>query len=282
MKSDWPNSETPQLKQWRLINLIRLYYCPSQNWFYFMIFQSCQREGGSLSTDQSSWGSPWDKPTNQKWAKYDFRWDQPLSQHFTFTRGSRRFAEGSAGRWNLPNPFLPSGCKELQKSQNSADLTQNCRIIPTILMGSEQYLSSEGWQHPKLHCCHISFPFCLATTSALLWAPDVLATQRQFPTLGIQDNFPLLGGGREALGCDGSTCLSQHRQAEWAGVSVHAQPVLGSCFSPADSRNMHMIFAKSLFTLTPNSLPYYHQVLFNINTKIFAILAPNSSSPLPH
>lgn len=98
------------------------------------------------------------RKTNHKGAKHDFKWfkflNQTLSLHFTFTRGSSRFAEDEI----CQTPFSPRGVK-------------NCRgVYPKkSLFTSNQYLPSEGWQSLKPHSCHILLPFCLTMTSALLW-----------------------------------------------------------------------------------------------------------------
>lgn len=169
----------------------------------------------------------------------------------TFTRGSRRFAESSAGRWNLPNLLFPSGYKELQRSQNSSDLSQSCRIIPKIPLHV----------HLKLNFCHISFPFCLATSSALLWAPGCAGHTKTIPYPGHTGHFPALGRRQRGSGL---WWIQAHFTAQTGRVSRS----FSSC-------------TPSPWELLPPCWPQEHahhfcQILFYINTKLFALSPPSS------
>lgn len=104
--------------------------------------------------------------------------------------------------------------------------------------------------------------------------------------------WPLWASGRADHTKNSLPAHAGQRCSGWGWVQVHfthsagrvstsftsCTPVLGGCFFPVDSSNMHMIFAKLFTLLLQNSSPYYHQILYPITNKFFAILPPSSFS----
>lgn len=116
-----------------------------------------------------------------------------------------------------------------QRVQRTAEV-----LSPKSLFMSKQYLSSEGWQYLKPHSCHILLPFCLTTTSALLWTSGCAGHTISYT--GHRGQSPAL---RRRQRCSvrwfvmdpGAFHTTQHRQAgsEQESHFMHSQS-LGAAF----------------------------------------------------